>query len=119
MKTLFKHDIFIDFAGKSRQFSVCAVDLDTNIIGLGISVQNPRDLPNIDLGKVVAKGKAQKRPAAIINIQGLTINHHLVLSLIDAFIFEFKNHPENFIAGYSKDRILYLKNPTAYLAKFK
>lgn len=117
MKTIYKISSFRDFSGQERDVVACAIN-DENYVSIGVAIQNPRDVSDITLGKIIAKGKAVKKPVVDIHIDGIPINYGLGVSLLDAFIVEFKKHPENYISGYSKDKALFILNPMAYKLKF-
>lgn len=128
-RTSYKIDKFIDFAGFEREFVMCAVSTDQisyfgeKHLRLGISVQNPRDVVvNTELSKVIAKGKALKDKSCIGSIKvewndGM-INNRVVNALLEQESEYFKMNPGKYLAGYNKDKELFLKDSKLYISKF-
>lgn len=141
MKKVFKVDSFVDFSGQSRQVVMAAISQEIDdltvhgnelwynpvylikVLKLGIAVQSPKDLvANVELGKVIAEGKALKNKSCIGKIYSTEkgfINTRVVEALLDQEMDFFKQNPGKYIKGYDKDKELYLKFPLLYLEKIK
>lgn len=138
-KVVFKSDYFVDFAGERRQVVFCAVSTESNVyvtnsddpwldtqdpekeLWIGVSVQNPRDLENEELGKIVAEGKARKlksRYATIYASNKGLINYRMVNALLEQELEYFKQNPGKYIKGYDKDKELFNVDRRAYDIKF-
>lgn len=138
-KVVFKSDYFVDFAGETRQVIFCAVSTESNVyvtnsddpwldtqdpekeLWIGVSVQNPRDLENEELGKIVAEGKARKlksRYATIYASNKGLINYRMVNALLEQELEYFKQNPGKYIKGYDKDKELFNVDRRAYDIKF-
>lgn len=138
-KVVFKSDYFVDFTGETRQVVFCAVssEIDGEIydydqplcrhqdvekqLWIGVSVQNPRDLENEELGKIVAEGKARKlksRYATIYATNKGLINYRMVNALLEQELEYFKQNPGKYIKGYDKDKQLFENDSRAYDIKF-
>ena len=78
-------------------------------VSLGFSVCNPEDTFNEELGKTIALGKAEKRPAGVLyaTTAGM-INTDLVESLITQEMQHFENNPGAVLTGYDKAKAAYL-----------
>lgn len=132
MKTIVNYLIgeFVNYAGQKQQVVICAITSDpfcTHIaklddsgdrynsmeayrqLHLGISIQNPNDPVNVELGKKIAFGKALSNiPALVSTIPGV-ITKEVVDSLMTNTLKYVKNSPENFITTYAKNRDKYNK----------
>lgn len=144
-KVVFKSGEFIDFTGVSRNVTFCAVsiledsivtsivdlllnvpevssDLSVKKIVLGVAVQNPGDIvPNMDLSKIIAEGKARKFKSSLGALYSTSkgmINYKVVEALLEQELEFFKQNPGNYIAGYNKDKALYKENPESYYDKY-
>lgn len=120
-KVIFKVGEFIDFNNIPRQVVFCAIsceydgivdswsvaDSDTinKRVLLGIAVQNVNDEPNLELGKVIAQGKARNYKSRIgvlySSNKGL-INRRVVEALLEQELEHFKQAPQVYIKGYAK-----------------
>lgn len=144
-RIVFKSGEFIDFTGKTRLVTFCAVsieeeclvtpirdfllnvpeitnDLTVKKIVLGVAVQNPSDdKVNLELAKTIAEGKARKFKSslgALYSTNKGMINYRVVEALLEQELDFFQHNPGNYIAGYNKDKELYLKDPSKYYAKY-
>ena len=78
-------------------------------ISLGFAVCSPEDKFNEELGKTIALGKAEKRPAGVLYAtKAGMINTDLVESLITQEMQHFENNPGAVLAGYDKAKAAYL-----------
>lgn len=119
-KIVFKVGTFVDFNNVERQVIFCAVStncdevLDSweepylaNInkkLLLGVSVQNVNDEPNLELGKVIAEGKARKQKSRIGTIYSSNkgmINAKVVDALLEQELEHFKQSPQSYIKSYA------------------
>ena len=94
----------------------------TKVLRLGISVQNPMDKPNTELGKTIALGKAKKDKSCfgkIYSTKSGFINQKMVEALLEQELEYFQNSPQVYIKGYNKDKELFEKNPNSYYEKYK
>ena len=132
MKTIFKEDTFVDFKGKSRQVIMCAASVDvdgvcinnlytsnrkdyetTKNVRIGVAIQREGDIPNSELGRKIALGKALKDKtclAILFSTSKGMINKKVVNALLEQEIEYFKQNPGNYISGYNKDKEKYLKS---------
>lgn len=130
-KVSYKVGKFTDFTGATREVVLCAIsreviglyyDLENEDssaqdvvkeIRLGIAVQNTMDKPNVDLGKVIAYGKANKEKSCFGKITSSNsgmINQKVVDALLDQEYQYFKQNPGKYIASYNKHRQDFLNN---------
>lgn len=120
-KIVFKIDTFVDFSGRERQIVFCAISTNCDEILdswqephleninkkllLGVAVQNPNDEPNLELGKIIAEGKARKQKSRIGTIYSTNngmINGKVVEALLEQEMYHFKESPQVYIKGYSR-----------------
>jgi hypothetical protein len=137
-KVVFAIDLFVDFAGKTREVIFAAVSKMNSImamgddgfnevilksVSLGVSVQSPGDKEvNTVLGKTIAEGKARKPKSSVgtlFTTESGMINRAVVEALLGQEMEFFKQNPGKYIAGYNKDRELYMKTPALYAQKFE
>lgn len=145
-KVVFKSDFFTDFTGKERlvTFAAVSVNLDINSeiviekyngekeyytyytysrvkkeLCFGVSVQNPADKPNPELGKIIAHGKAKKRklPSIFSEDKGL-INTNTVEAFLNTHMLYFKQNPGSYLKGYDRDKFLFETNKEEYYKKY-
>lgn len=140
-KIVYKIDSFEDFTGTQRQVIMAAVSQEvrgnaftatstdftgTSIIKevrLGVSVQSPSDIevPNEELGKIIAVGKAKKEKSCfgkLFSTDKGFINHKLIDAFLSQEMDYFKQNPGKYIKGYNRDKELFDKNYDLYFAKF-
>lgn len=88
------------------------VELIDNVVkrvSLGFAVCSPDDEYNEELGKTIALGKAEKRPAGVLYASHTgMINTDLVDSLIKQEMLYFESNPGSVLAGYDKAKAAYL-----------
>lgn len=78
-------------------------------VSLGFAVCSPDDEFNEELGKTIALGKAEKRPAGVLYASKTgMINTDLVESLVKQEMLYFENNPGAVLAGYDKAKAAYL-----------
>lgn len=138
-KVVFKVDKFTDFAGKQREVIFAAVSQDfegyvvdyndewgddidvVKEVRIGISAQNPKDdVVKTELGKVIAQGKAIKDKSCFGKIYSTDkgfINKTMVDALLEQEVSYFKQNPGKYLAGYNRDKALFLADPDTYYAK--
>ena len=132
MRTSYKVDEFIDYAGNTRKFVIAAVSIQSNglinaydneqddfvvvnnyekILSVGISVCRPSDEFDENLGVTIAEGKAIKNQdhAMYISDGGL-VNNKLVDALLEQEAEFFKKDPGYYLAGYNNDAKKYQEN---------
>lgn len=131
-------DSFVDYKGETRKFVACALSqspatnqlkigwindnytIDTSdclyhtvyrMVTIGISVCNPSDVFDLELGKRIAYNKAAKietLPRIYTTDKGI-----ITTDLVDAFLKQqikfFKENPEMFIPGYNESKKEYLE----------
>lgn len=75
----------------------------TKKLKLGISVQCPEDMPDEELGKKIAYGKALKYDNHVMMVtkEGM-INTKVVEALLEQEADYFQKNPDSYIAGYKK-----------------
>lgn len=144
-RIVYKVDYFTDFTGDKRQVIMAAVSSEKDILAieditsennfshwfnedqivkevrLGVSVQNPRDENNVELGKIIAAGKARKDKSCfgkLFSTDKGFINHKLIDAFLDQEMEYFKQNPGKYIKGYNKDKELYEYDPVLYSYKF-
>lgn len=130
IKTEFKIDKFVDYAGVEREFILAAVsvplpsdktfvyipdpDSYTNTFYLtdiaaslekylfiGMSIRNPEDKYDEEIGKRIAVGKALKgKGKQIYASHAGLINTKMVQALLEQEAEYFKRDPQSYIAGY-------------------
>lgn len=120
-KVVFKVGEFTDFNNVVRQVIFCAVSTNADVfiggledypleesnkkIVLGVAVQNANDKPNLELGKIIAEGKARKQKSRIGTIYSTNsglINSKVVNALLDQELEYFKQSPQVYIKGYAR-----------------
>lgn len=115
-------DQFIDFEGKAHPFIIAAVstteedhtvygiDKDgdeyaqeaTKVVKFGMSICNPLDEYNEDLGVLKATGRAKKNfPLLYTTIDGL-IGKDIIQTTLKVMATQVVAHPEDYIAGYEQ-----------------
>jgi len=129
IKTEFKIDKFVDYAGVEREFILAAVsvplprqafvyipnpnsydnmfyleDLATPLekyLFIGMSIRNPEDKYDEEIGKRIAVGKALKgKGKQIYASHAGLINTKMVQALLEQEAEYFKRDPQSYIAGY-------------------
>lgn len=136
-KVVYKIGSFLDFTNKERQVVFCAISTledsevwsetdDNEVIAektlrIGLAVQNPADdVANVELSKIISKGKAIKKPIGELFSTNLgMINSKMVEALLSQELEYFQLNPGKYLAGYNKDKQLYLTCPDDYFKKFK
>jgi hypothetical protein len=120
-RVIFKTGEFTDFNGLVRQVIFCAISTECEVLIdswdepfaehvnkkllLGVAVQNANDVPNIELGKIIAEGKARKQKSRVGTIFSTTkgmINSKVVEALLEQELDHFKQSPQSYIRGYAK-----------------
>lgn len=135
----FKVGQFTDFEGKERKFIVCALSYspingddykmrigwddwgsdefnpvaDVNrVVSIGVSICNPVDEFDVEIGKRIAQNKAEKDECAIAQIYTPT-NGIINLNLVDALLADQVNYvskyPEKIFKGYASAKKRYEK----------
>lgn len=127
-KVVYKEGTFVDYAGRRRQVIFAAVSTDEididvlpekwdepyikieKVLDVGVSVQYFKDEPNIELGKTIAKGKAEKEKSRLFRIycenKG-AINTKMVNALLEQELEYFQQNPGKYIASYNRHKELY------------
>lgn len=125
-RVVYKVGVFEDFSGVERQVVLCAVSTPETtsthkFLSIGVAVQSPCDeIRNEELAKKIALGKAEKRPVGeLITTNPGMINTKVVDALLEQELKYFKENPGKYLAGYNKDKQLYMSNPDNYFKKFK
>lgn len=120
MKTKFidyREGSFIDYENKEHYFVVCAVLVEktvdnhlVRILNLGISLCNPVDKNNNQLGKKIAYGKAlsERNNNIILGRAGL-LNIDTVRYILDNETNHVKQFPEQYSKAYADAKIKYEK----------
>lgn len=121
-------DKFIDYTGTEKTFIMAAISKDTSDIlsvavtntdreylaeltnkclMLGLSVCNPKDEFNEEIGKRIAKGKALNRKSRVSTLystdKGL-INTSVVKAILKQEAEYLKQNPGNYIKSYNADK---------------
>lgn len=134
MKTIVNYltGSFVNYAGQSQQVIICAITsepccsyryvvdeeddegmLFTPVkrqLNLGISIQNPNDSINEELGKKIAFGKATNAtPVMVSTIPGI-ITKEVVDAVMTKTLKYVQNSPENYIATYAKSKAKFEAN---------
>lgn len=129
IKTEFKIDKFVDYAGVEREFILAAVsvplptetcifmpepdsyngvfysnnvyvDLEKYLF-IGMSIRNPEDKYDEEIGKRIAVGKALKgKGKQLYASHAGLINTKMVQALLEQEAEYFKRDPQSYIAGY-------------------
>lgn len=119
-------DSFVDYAGKTHHFIIAAVSKDlthvamdinhldqTNAIpkgvSLGISICNPEDKFDEQIGVCKAVGRADNAEISLYATNKGYINTTLVRAFLQQEAEYLKNNPEKYIAGYWEAKERYLK----------
>jgi hypothetical protein len=98
---------FSNYAGISQKITMCAVSNSTfeNLereLYIGISICNPEDEYNEELGKKIAYSKAvNSDPVLMATVPGI-INSTLVESVLNSELGFIIKHPGKYITGYDK-----------------
>ena len=82
----------------------------TKVIRLGISICNPSDSFDEQIGVRKAVARARSNEPVIYATHPGVINTRMVKALLEQEAEYFRNNPENFINGYAESRDRYLKN---------
>lgn len=134
MKTIMNYltGSFVNYAGQTQQVIICAITsepccsyryvvdeeddegmLFTPVkrqLNLGISIQNPNDSINEELGKKIAFGKAtNSTPVMVSTIPGI-ITKEVVDAVMAKTLKYVQNSPENYIATYAKNKAKFDSN---------
>lgn len=129
-------DSFEDFAGKTHHYVIAAVSVlvydsigylgdngDISIepmtkgLSLGISICNPEDEFNEELGVLKAVGRAKKSIPVIYTSKSGLINTKTVRALLEQESEFLKNNPEKFIKGYEDAKSRHERNIQANTLK--
>lgn len=122
---------FVNYAGQSQQVIICAITSEPinnknyivnfkdnashvistkRILQLGISIQNPNDPINEELGKKIAFGKAvNSNPTMVSAIPGI-ITKEVVDAIMQKTLKYVQNSPENYITTYAKNKAKFNAN---------
>lgn len=119
-------DSFINYKGEEQKFVLCVrttkstniiSDVDPDIIPtyyegfrdlyIGISICNPNDEFNEEIGKKIALGKTKSYIPKLVATEPGIINNALVQALIKQEVTFIKNNPGKFIAGYDEAKRKY------------
>lgn len=133
MKTIVNYltGSFVNYAGQTQQVIICAITSEPCCINrwvtdevsdgfeftpvkrqlnLGISIQNPNDSINEELGKKIAFGKAtNSTPVMVSTIPGI-ITKEVVDAVMTKTLKYVQNSPENYIATYAKNKAKFDSN---------
>ncbi len=121
MKTKFvdyREGSFIDYENKEHYFVVCAVLTERTVedqlvrtLNLGVSLCNPVDKNNNQLGKKIAYGKAlsERNTNIILGRAGL-LNIDTVRYILDNETNHVKQFPEQYSKAYVAAKIKYEKS---------
>ena len=128
-------DTFVDYAGRERMFTLCAVSIDLikknygALVGsyyeevdedsglefvkelrLGMAVQDADDMPEAEIGKKVAYGKALTYNDHVLTVTHAgMVNTLMVETLLKQEAEYFKRNPASYIAGYNTYKFRYFK----------
>lgn len=122
-KAQYLTDYFVDYAGHQRMFTLCAVSVPMEALGvinfpeiedvyvfskelrLGMAVQCHDDKADENLGKTIAYGKALKYNDHVMCVTSPgMINTVMVDALLKQEAEYFKRNPESYIAGYKQKK---------------
>lgn len=122
-------DSFIDFKGDTHYFVIVALSKPfekadilyrdngdlychqmTKGISIGISICNPLDEFNEEIGIMRAEGRARKNEVSLFSNKNIYINSQLVQIILQQEAKRIKNNPEKYIAGYKSEQEKWLKN---------
>lgn len=98
-------DTFVDAFGVKHALTACAIsepDVEfARWVGIGIAVQNPKDTPDIEIGKKIAFSKAQKNNKGIFaECAGMVTDALMDLLMVQELKY-IKENPDLIIKGYS------------------
>ena len=125
MKTIVNYlsDKFVDFENKEHNVTICCITSDAlcnkniRILRLGISIQNPVDIYDEELGKKIAFNKACNNSPSMTAERGI-ITKEIVNSIMNKTMAYVKNSPENYIASYAERKEKY-ENKLKYINKYE
>lgn len=117
-KVSYIQDVFTDYAGNKREFTMAAVSIQDECIdkcvSIGVAAKRVDDTFDAELGKTIAKGKAIKhRTFALYATDPGLINTTMVEALLKQEANYFKQNPGRYLAGYDKDKQTYETNKKA------
>ncbi len=124
----FIEDSFVDFEGNERKFTLCALsqlDEDSTIcmagyddyynievvktLSIGYAVCSAQDTFKPELGKIIARGRAEvAEPLMFVTDPGV-INHKMVKALLEQEAEYFKMNPDHYIDGYARAKAKHAK----------
>lgn len=113
-------DKFIDFTGREHQFIIAAIkevfkvkDCNTAFfrgsLKVGVSICNPADEFNKELGEFQAIGRATKSDPILYTKYSGQITETLMNAYLQQEIKYIQNHPEKYMGGYLSAKDNYLK----------
>lgn len=100
---VFVYDSINDNEGKIHHVIACGLGFKGLGVGVGISITNPTDVHNQELGKTIAKGRALKNPCLHTFIMPkYPLTKTVVLRTVGNVVADLKAHPDAFIGGFTK-----------------
>lgn len=99
-------DYFVDSKGGRHDFVICAVLKEYDLSGvycldLGYSICNPNDTFNVELGKTIALGRANKaKESSLFAFNKGSLNIKIICALLESEAAYLKRNPGYKIAGY-------------------
>lgn len=123
---------FIDFKGETHNVVVCALSSSPDLVcfevndgdygefpeefpveralSLGYSICNPEDEFDIDLGRNIARNRAEMSVPKLVALERGIINTKLVDTFLKQELDFIINNPSKFIKGYDKQEQEYFEN---------
>lgn len=123
---------FIDFKGETHNVIVCALSSSPDFVcfevndgdcgefpeefpveralSLGYSICNPEDEFDIDLGRNIARNRAEMSVPKLVALERGIINTKLVDTFLKQELDFIINNPSKFIKGYDKQEQEYFEN---------
>ena len=103
------YDVVEFVSGFNGNIDISHQDTVVKKLSIGVSVQNAKDKFDEELGKVIATGKARKRPVGVFySTSAGLISSAMVKAVLENEVNHFKTNPGMYIAGYDKDAAKYL-----------
>jgi len=104
-KEFYFQDKIVDKQQQEHTFIVCGVAVKGQGIGLGISITNPLDIHNPELGKTIAKGRALKKPIATYYVTPkYPLTDNVLKDLVMNAVDDVMSYPDAFIGGINKKK---------------
>lgn len=104
-KEFYFQDKVVDKQEQTHHFVVCGVAVKGQGIGIGLSVTNPKDVHNIELGYTIAKGRALKKPIATYYVTPkYPLTENVLKDLVMNAVDDIMSYPDAFIGGINKKK---------------